>query len=117
MRTRSSTPTSPFLVSPTITTQQYRRRNRRRAAPIVEPEIRTIPDPPVEMAEERTMLELLQAPTEGYGEAIVVPAIVADFFELKPALLNLLTSNQFYRFERDDPQSHMVQQNHINHQV
>ncbi|GJS03205.1 hypothetical protein Tco_0319713 [Tanacetum coccineum] len=42
------------------------RRQRRQVSNIVEPEIRTIVAP---MAE-RTMEELLRAPTEGYGEAI-----------------------------------------------
>ncbi|GKE82279.1 hypothetical protein Tco_1552279, partial [Tanacetum coccineum] len=36
------------------------------------------PNPPVvTMADNRTMAELLQAPTEGYEDAIVVPAITA----------------------------------------
>nr|GEX82290.1 reverse transcriptase domain-containing protein [Tanacetum cinerariifolium] len=35
------------------------------------------------MAGQRTMAQLLQAPTEGYEDAIVVPAITADNFELK----------------------------------
>ena len=59
------------------------------------------------MTEDRPMNELLQAPTEGYGDAIVVPAIVDDNFELKTGLLNLVTSSQFYGFERDDPHSHI----------
>ncbi|GJX31315.1 reverse transcriptase domain-containing protein [Tanacetum coccineum] len=41
------------------------------------------------MADTRTMAELLQAPTEGYGDAIVIPAILAENFELKHGLLNL----------------------------
>ncbi|GJW26432.1 hypothetical protein Tco_0040243 [Tanacetum coccineum] len=41
------------------------------------------------MADQRTMVELLQAPTEGYGDAIVIPAILAENFELKHGLLNL----------------------------
>nr|GEW44130.1 DNA-directed DNA polymerase [Tanacetum cinerariifolium] len=45
-----------------------RRSNRRRIPNIVEPEIRTIAEI-IPMAD-RTMKELLQAPTEGYGEAI-----------------------------------------------
>ena len=53
------------------------------------------------------MNELLQAPIEGYGDAIVVPAIVADTFELKTGLLNLVNQNQFYGFERDDPHAHI----------
>nr|GEV73916.1 hypothetical protein [Tanacetum cinerariifolium] len=35
------------------------------------------------MANQRTMEKLLQAPTEGYKDAIVVPAILAENFELK----------------------------------
>nr|GEU43955.1 reverse transcriptase domain-containing protein [Tanacetum cinerariifolium] len=35
------------------------------------------------MADQRTMAELLPAPTEGYAEAIVVPSILAEQFELK----------------------------------
>nr|GEX19430.1 reverse transcriptase domain-containing protein [Tanacetum cinerariifolium] len=35
------------------------------------------------MVDQRTMAQLLQAPTEGYEDAIVVPAITADNFELK----------------------------------
>ncbi|GJX07079.1 reverse transcriptase domain-containing protein, partial [Tanacetum coccineum] len=61
-----------------------RRRNRGRAPNVVEPELRTI----VEVAPmaERTMEELLRAPTEGYGEAIVLPEINADHFEIKTNL-------------------------------
>ena len=104
MRTRSSTSSSPLLELVT----NSRRRNRRRTARIAEPEIQAIPIPPIiEMAEERTMSELLQAPIEGYGDAIVVPAIVADNFELKTGLLNLVTSSQYFGFERYDPHSHI----------
>nr|GEX15443.1 reverse transcriptase domain-containing protein [Tanacetum cinerariifolium] len=35
------------------------------------------------MSDQRTMTQLLQAPTEGYEDAIVVPAITADNFKLK----------------------------------
>nr|GEU56943.1 reverse transcriptase domain-containing protein [Tanacetum cinerariifolium] len=35
------------------------------------------------MADQRTMTELLRAPTEGYAEVIVVPPILAEQFELK----------------------------------
>nr|GEZ18163.1 reverse transcriptase domain-containing protein [Tanacetum cinerariifolium] len=38
------------------------------------------------MADQRTMVELLQAPTEGYEDAIVVPAILAKTFKLKHGL-------------------------------
>ncbi|GJR48193.1 hypothetical protein Tco_1316296 [Tanacetum coccineum] len=59
------------------------------------------------MADTRTMVELLQAPIEGYGDAIVIPAILAENFELKVGLLQLVTSSQFYGFERDDPHAHI----------
>ncbi|GKF59778.1 hypothetical protein Tco_0176564 [Tanacetum coccineum] len=35
------------------------------------------------MHDNRTMAQLLEAPTEGYEDAIVVPEITADNFELK----------------------------------
>ncbi|GKC75543.1 hypothetical protein Tco_1126317 [Tanacetum coccineum] len=37
----------------------------------------------VTMDDNRTMAQLLEAPTEGYEDAIVVPEITADKFELK----------------------------------
>ncbi|GJS16453.1 hypothetical protein Tco_0410925 [Tanacetum coccineum] len=51
------------------------------------------------MADQRTMAELLRAPTEGYAEEIVVPPIPAEHFELKHSLINLVTSKQFFGFE------------------
>nr|GEY45690.1 reverse transcriptase domain-containing protein [Tanacetum cinerariifolium] len=59
------------------------------------------------MADTRTMSELVQAPTEGYGDAIVIPVILAENFELKVGLLSLVTLSQFHDFERDDPHSHI----------
>nr|GEW31770.1 reverse transcriptase domain-containing protein [Tanacetum cinerariifolium] len=44
------------------------------------------------MADQRTMAKLLRAPTEGYAEAIVVPPIPAEHFELKHSLINLIAS-------------------------
>ncbi|GJS46662.1 reverse transcriptase domain-containing protein [Tanacetum coccineum] len=41
------------------------------------------------MVDNRTMAQMLQAPTEGYEDAIVVPAITADNFELRHSLLTL----------------------------
>nr|GFB87240.1 reverse transcriptase domain-containing protein [Tanacetum cinerariifolium] len=46
------------------------------------------------MADQRTMAELLRAPTEGYEEAIVVPPILAEQFEFKHSLINMMTSDQ-----------------------
>nr|GEV48859.1 hypothetical protein [Tanacetum cinerariifolium] len=39
------------------------------------------------------MAELLRAPTEGYAGAIVVPRILAEQFELKHSLINMMTSD------------------------
>ncbi|GJT06999.1 reverse transcriptase domain-containing protein [Tanacetum coccineum] len=80
-----------------------RRRNRNRAPNIVEPELRTIVAP---MAE-RTMEELLRAPTEGYGEAIVLPEINADHFEIKTNLLQLVQANPFHGLENENPHAHI----------
>nr|GFD24524.1 reverse transcriptase domain-containing protein [Tanacetum cinerariifolium] len=43
----------------------------------------------------RTMAEMLRAPTEGCAEAIVVLPILAEQFELKHSLINMMTSEQF----------------------
>ncbi|GJZ72240.1 reverse transcriptase domain-containing protein [Tanacetum coccineum] len=56
---------------------------------------------------ERTMEELLQAPTEGYGEAIVLPEINADHFEIKTNLLQLVQANPFYGRESKNPHAHI----------
>ncbi|GJT64371.1 reverse transcriptase domain-containing protein [Tanacetum coccineum] len=53
------------------------------------------------------MEELLQAPTDGVGDAIVVPPILANQFKLKIGLLNLVTAIAFHGFENDDPHSHI----------
>nr|GFB52066.1 reverse transcriptase domain-containing protein [Tanacetum cinerariifolium] len=53
-------------------------------------------DPPeVPMADNRTMAELLQAPTEGYEDAIIIPKIATNNFELKHGLINLVQNKQF----------------------
>ncbi|GJT04289.1 reverse transcriptase domain-containing protein, partial [Tanacetum coccineum] len=80
--------------SDTPDTRLATRRNRRRALNVVELELRTI----VEVAPmaERTMEELLQAPTEGYGEAIVILEINADHFEIKTNLLQLVQASPFH---------------------
>nr|GEY84253.1 hypothetical protein [Tanacetum cinerariifolium] len=48
---------------------------------------------------------MLQAPIEGYEDAIVVPPINANNFKLKQILINLVQSNQFTR--RQDPHNHL----------
>ncbi|GJT77016.1 reverse transcriptase domain-containing protein [Tanacetum coccineum] len=102
MRTRSLS--NLIVESSTIA----KRRNRRHSKQIVKPELRSIVETPVAtMADTRTMSELLQASTEGYGDAIVIPDILAENFELKVGLLQLVTSSQFHGFERDDPHAHI----------
>nr|GEU42832.1 hypothetical protein [Tanacetum cinerariifolium] len=72
----------------TDTRTERRRRNKRRVPNIVEPELRTIIEV-APMADNLTIEELLQAPTEGYGEAIVILEINADHFEIKTNLIQL----------------------------
>ncbi|GJT60846.1 reverse transcriptase domain-containing protein [Tanacetum coccineum] len=81
MQTRSS---SKFVGEPSTnpTSTNPKRRNRRRSKQRVEP-FALEETPVVTMADQRTMAELLRAPTEGYAEAIVVPPIPAEHFELK----------------------------------
>ncbi|GJV04107.1 reverse transcriptase domain-containing protein [Tanacetum coccineum] len=56
---------------------------------------------------ERTMEELLRAPTEGYGEAIVLLEINADHFEIKTNLLQLVQASPFHSYERENPHAHI----------
>nr|GEU65909.1 hypothetical protein [Tanacetum cinerariifolium] len=63
-----------------------RHSNRRSVPNIVESEIRTIEK--IVLMADRTMEELLQAPTEGYGEAIVILEILTKNFEIKTNLLH-----------------------------
>ncbi|GJT91282.1 reverse transcriptase domain-containing protein [Tanacetum coccineum] len=56
---------------------------------------------------ERTMEELLRAPMEGYGEAIILPEINADHFEIKTNLLQLVQANPFYGRESENPHAHI----------
>ncbi|GJU96131.1 hypothetical protein Tco_1320887 [Tanacetum coccineum] len=111
MRTRNSNfPNNSPVAIP-------RRRNRRRSPNVVELELRTI----VEVAPmvERTMEELLRAPTEGYGEAIVIPEINADHFEIKTNLLQLVQASPFHGFERENCDNHdlsiqSIEYDHLN---
>nr|GEX19337.1 reverse transcriptase domain-containing protein [Tanacetum cinerariifolium] len=59
------------------------------------------------MTDNRTMAEMLRAPTEGCAEAIVVPLILAEQFELKHSLINMMTSEQFFRLDKDNPHDHV----------
>ncbi|GJY86300.1 reverse transcriptase domain-containing protein [Tanacetum coccineum] len=59
--------------------------------------------PVVTMADNRTMAQLLEAPTEGYEDAIVVPEITTDKFELKHGLLTLGATRIW--LEKEPPRS------------
>ncbi|GJZ96693.1 hypothetical protein Tco_0669027, partial [Tanacetum coccineum] len=100
------TPSSSNLVgesSPNPTTLKPKRRNRRRSKQPF-----SLEESPLDtMADQRTMAELLRAPTEGYVEAIVVPLILAEHFELKHSLINMMTSDQFFGLEKDNPHDHI----------
>ncbi|GJV79882.1 reverse transcriptase domain-containing protein [Tanacetum coccineum] len=100
MRIRSSS----YLIAESSTTSKLhnRRCSKQRVEPFSLKETHV-----VTMADQRTMAELLRAPTEGYAEAIVVPPIPAEHFELKHSLINLVTSKQFFSFEKEDPHAHI----------
>ncbi|GJU72683.1 reverse transcriptase domain-containing protein [Tanacetum coccineum] len=111
MQTRSS---SKFVGEPSTnpTSMILKRHNRRRSIRRVEP-FSLVETPVVTMADQRTMEQLLQAPTEGYEDAIVIPAILAENYELKHGLLNLVTLKPFYGFEKEDPHAHICWFNKI----
>nr|GEV77668.1 reverse transcriptase domain-containing protein [Tanacetum cinerariifolium] len=103
MRTRSSSSNLVGESSPNPTTSNPKCRNRRRSKqPFILEE--SLVDT---MADQRTMAELLRAPIEGYVEAIVAPPILAEHFELKHSLINMMTSDQFFGLEKDNPLDHI----------
>nr|GEV48923.1 reverse transcriptase domain-containing protein [Tanacetum cinerariifolium] len=105
MQTQSS---SKFVCKPSTNpiSTNLKRRNRRSSKPRVAPF--SLEETPVDtMADQRTMAELLRTPTEGYAEAIVVPPISAEHFKLTYSLINLVTSKQFFDFEKEDPHAHI----------
>ncbi|GJU79684.1 hypothetical protein Tco_1282049 [Tanacetum coccineum] len=55
-----------------------------------------------------------EAPTEGYEDAIVVPEINANNFEIKHGLLNLVQNKQFFGHDKEDPHAHIRYFNKIN---
>nr|GEX06446.1 reverse transcriptase domain-containing protein [Tanacetum cinerariifolium] len=106
MRTRSQSrnnfpqqEASPAIVEPL-----------RIALPFLEDQFQEDPpeDPPeVPMADNRTMAELLQPPTEGYEDAVVIPKIAANNFKLKHGLINLVQNKQFFGHDKEDPHAHI----------
>ncbi|GJV37391.1 reverse transcriptase domain-containing protein [Tanacetum coccineum] len=55
----------------------------------------------------RPMEELLQIPIIGIEDAIVVPVVLANEFELKIELLDFISNNSLFGLENDDPHSHI----------
>nr|GEW93050.1 hypothetical protein [Tanacetum cinerariifolium] len=96
MRTRRS-------YFPITTNVTIPRRRRKQISNIVEPEFRTMADNQV--FDNRTMAQMLQVPIEGYEDAIFVPPINVNNFELKQTLINLVQSNQFTGSQ--DPHNHL----------
>nr|GEX95964.1 hypothetical protein [Tanacetum cinerariifolium] len=93
---QSSNPTS-------FTNPNLKGRNRRRSKQRIENlNLDDLSPPIVTMADQRTMAQLLQAPTVGYEDVIVVPAITADNFELKHGLLTLIQNKQFFGHDKED---------------
>nr|GEU70780.1 reverse transcriptase domain-containing protein [Tanacetum cinerariifolium] len=86
MQTRSSSRlvSNPSSNPTPSTNLNPKGRNRRRSKQrIKEFNLHELYPPIVTMVDQRTMAKLLQAPTESYEDAIVVPTITADNFELK----------------------------------
>ncbi|GJV12389.1 reverse transcriptase domain-containing protein [Tanacetum coccineum] len=102
MRTRSSFNLVSNSSSNPTTTYPKRRNRRRSKQPF------SLEESPIAMvADQRTMAELLRPPTEGYAEAIMVSPILAEHFELKYSLINMMTSDQFFRLEKYNPHDHI----------
>nr|GEU50139.1 reverse transcriptase domain-containing protein [Tanacetum cinerariifolium] len=81
------------------------RRQRKQISNIVEPEIRTI----VEMADNRTMAQMLQARIVGYEDAIVVPPINANNYELKQTLIHLVQKGEARTWlDKEPPYSNLT---------
>nr|GEW85088.1 hypothetical protein [Tanacetum cinerariifolium] len=88
MQTHSSSRlvSNPSLNPNPSTNPNPKGRNRRRSKQRIEDfNLEELSPSIVTMAYKRTMAQLLHAPTEGYKDVIVVPAITADNFELKHA--------------------------------
>nr|GEZ62924.1 reverse transcriptase domain-containing protein [Tanacetum cinerariifolium] len=105
----SSNPTSPTNSNP-------KGRNHRRSKQRIEQfNLDELSPPIVMMADQRTMAQLLQAPTEGYEDAIVVPSITADQDSLNSAVggnfldkmprecLVIIKSKSKVRYSRNKP--------------
>nr|GEV10539.1 reverse transcriptase domain-containing protein [Tanacetum cinerariifolium] len=110
MHTRSSSKLSRDQTSnPTLSTNPTPKGRIRRSSKqkVENSNFEENPLPPIPMAENQTMVQLLQAPTDGYEDAIVIPEIAAINFELKHGLINLVQNKQFFGHEKEDPHAHL----------
>nr|GFA33654.1 reverse transcriptase domain-containing protein [Tanacetum cinerariifolium] len=110
MQTRSSSRLASDQISnPTSSTNlNPKGRNRRRSKQRIEnSNLEEHSHPVVTMADQCTMAELLRAPIEGYAETIMVPLILPEQFELKHSLINMMTTDQFFGLEKDNPHDHI----------
>nr|GEX52562.1 reverse transcriptase domain-containing protein [Tanacetum cinerariifolium] len=100
MQTRSSSRlVSNPSSNPTLSTNlNPKGRNRKHSKQRIEEfNLDKLSPPIVMMDDQRTMAQLLQAPTEGYEDAIIVPAITAD--KLKHGLLTLVQNKQIHQLD------------------
>nr|GEY27117.1 reverse transcriptase domain-containing protein [Tanacetum cinerariifolium] len=110
METRSSSrlvgnPSSNLTLS---TNPNSKGRNRRRSKQRIEDfNLEELSPPIVTMSDQHTMAQLLQAHIEGYEDAIVIPAITADNFELKHGLFTLVQNKQLFEHDKEDPHTHV----------
>nr|GEV14226.1 reverse transcriptase domain-containing protein [Tanacetum cinerariifolium] len=110
MQTRSSSRlVSDQISNPTSSTNPNPKgHNRRRSKQRIENlNLEEHSHPVVMMADQHTMAELLCEPTEGYTEATMVPSILAEQFDLKYSLINMMTTDQFFGLEKDNPHDHI----------
>ncbi|GJR78849.1 hypothetical protein Tco_0149634 [Tanacetum coccineum] len=65
------------------------------------------PAPPVVLMDDnRTMAQLLQAPTEGYEDAIVIPEINAKFL-IEAWFDQSCPKQELFGHDKDDPHAHI----------
>nr|GEY21752.1 reverse transcriptase domain-containing protein [Tanacetum cinerariifolium] len=110
MQTRSSSrlvSNSSSNPTPSTNPNPKGRNHRRSKQRLEEFNLDELSPPIVTMADQRTMDQLLQAPTDGYEDAIIVPAITANNFELKHGLITLVQNNQFFGHDKEDPHAHI----------
>nr|GEZ71370.1 reverse transcriptase domain-containing protein [Tanacetum cinerariifolium] len=78
--------------------------------PFLEDQFQEDTPPESPMVDNRSMAQLLQAPTEGYEDAIVIPEITANNFELKHGQLHRPQVNQAPVYQAPIPQTQRVSQ-------